>query len=185
LQLALRFELFRFARGIGRGLHVFPPGKSLAMGGFNPHESMRPMQGARVNVYPWITPCFSFAFPYWFRFANWSEAIKNGCAGFPGESLDLTGRSGASRVGASAKNNFEWGGWGGSFSPPSLGRPCPAGRHQSWSRWSMIRKLPSGEYRLYSRKKNPRSGRRRNLGTFRTRKAAEAHERAVQYFKRH
>jgi len=48
----------------------------------------------------------------------------------------------------------------------------------------MIRKLPSGEYRLYSRKKNARSGRRRNLGTFRTRKAAEAHERAVQYFKR-
>lgn len=48
----------------------------------------------------------------------------------------------------------------------------------------MIRKLPSGEYRLYSRKKNASSGRRRNLGTFRTRKAAEAHERAVQYFKR-
>jgi len=47
----------------------------------------------------------------------------------------------------------------------------------------MIRKLKSGEYRLYSRKKNPKSGRRRNLGTFRTRKAAQAHERAVQYFK--
>lgn len=49
----------------------------------------------------------------------------------------------------------------------------------------MIRKLPSGQYRLYSRKKNPKTGKRRNLGTFSTRKAAEAHERAVQYFKRH
>jgi hypothetical protein len=49
----------------------------------------------------------------------------------------------------------------------------------------MIRKLKSGEYRLYSRKTNPRTGRRRNLGTFSTRKAAERHEREVQYFKRH
>jgi len=49
----------------------------------------------------------------------------------------------------------------------------------------MIRKLKSGEYRLYSRKINPRTGRRRNLGTFSTRKAAEKHEREVQYFKRH
>jgi DNA-binding transcriptional ArsR family regulator len=49
----------------------------------------------------------------------------------------------------------------------------------------MIRKLKSGEYRLYSRKKNAKTGKRRNLGTFRTRKAAEAHERAVQYFKHH
>jgi hypothetical protein len=48
----------------------------------------------------------------------------------------------------------------------------------------MIRKLKSGEYRLYSRKVNPRTGRRRNLGTFATRAAAEKHERAVQYFKR-
>jgi hypothetical protein len=48
----------------------------------------------------------------------------------------------------------------------------------------MIRKLPSGEYRLYSRKVNPKTGRRRNLGTFRTREAALKHERAVQYFKR-
>ena len=47
----------------------------------------------------------------------------------------------------------------------------------------MIRKLKSGEYRLYSRKKNPKTGRRRNLGTFTTRAAAEKHERAVQYFK--
>lgn len=49
----------------------------------------------------------------------------------------------------------------------------------------MIRKLKSGQYRLYSRKVNPRTKRRRNLGTFSTRAAAEKHERAVQYFKRH
>jgi hypothetical protein len=49
----------------------------------------------------------------------------------------------------------------------------------------MIRKLSSGGYRLYSRKINPSTGKRRNLGTFRTRQDAEAHERAVQYFKRH
>ncbi len=49
----------------------------------------------------------------------------------------------------------------------------------------MIRKLKSGEYRLYSRKKNPKTGKRRNLGTFSTREAAEKQERAVQYFKRH
>jgi len=48
----------------------------------------------------------------------------------------------------------------------------------------MIRKLPSGQYRLYSRKKNPRTGKRRNLGTFSTREAAQRHERAVQFFKR-
>jgi len=49
----------------------------------------------------------------------------------------------------------------------------------------MIRKLRSGGYRLYSRKKNPKTGRRRNLGTFKTRAEAERHERAVQFFKRH
>ena len=48
----------------------------------------------------------------------------------------------------------------------------------------MIRKLKSGEYRLYSRKADPKTGRRRNLGTFATREAAEKHEREVQYFKR-
>lgn len=48
----------------------------------------------------------------------------------------------------------------------------------------MIRKLKSGQYRLYSRKKNPKTGLRRNLGTFPTRKAAMEHERAIQYFKR-
>jgi hypothetical protein len=49
----------------------------------------------------------------------------------------------------------------------------------------MIRKLKSGDYRLYSRKKDPKTGRRRNLGTFGSRAAAEKHERAVQFFKRH
>jgi hypothetical protein len=49
----------------------------------------------------------------------------------------------------------------------------------------MIRKLASGQYRLYSRKKDPRTGKRRNLGTFVTRTSAERHERAVQFFKRH
>jgi hypothetical protein len=49
----------------------------------------------------------------------------------------------------------------------------------------MIRKLASGKYRLYSRKKDPKTGKRRNLGTFNSRSAAEKHEREVQYFKRH
>jgi hypothetical protein len=49
----------------------------------------------------------------------------------------------------------------------------------------MIRKLRSGEFRLYSRWVNPKTGKRRNLGTFKSRAAAEKHERAVQYFKRH
>ena len=48
----------------------------------------------------------------------------------------------------------------------------------------MIRKLKSGQYRLYSSKKNPKTGRRRNLGTFGSRAAAEKHERAVQFFKK-
>jgi hypothetical protein len=48
----------------------------------------------------------------------------------------------------------------------------------------VIRKLRSGKYRLYSRKANPKTGRRRNLGTFSSRAAAMKHERAVQYFKR-
>jgi hypothetical protein len=49
----------------------------------------------------------------------------------------------------------------------------------------MIRKLASGGYRLYSRKVGPKTVKRRNLGTFKTRAAAEKHEREVQYFKRH
>lgn len=48
----------------------------------------------------------------------------------------------------------------------------------------MIRKLSSGKFRLYSKKKNPKTGKRRNLGTFDSRAAAEKHERAVQYYKR-
>jgi hypothetical protein len=48
----------------------------------------------------------------------------------------------------------------------------------------MIRKLKSGEYRLYSRKVDPKTGKRRNLGTFKSRAAAEKHEKAVQFFKR-
>ena len=48
----------------------------------------------------------------------------------------------------------------------------------------MIRKLKSGEFRLYARKKDPKSNKRRNLGTFKSRQAAEKHEKAVQYFKR-
>jgi len=48
----------------------------------------------------------------------------------------------------------------------------------------MIRKLKSGKYRLYSLKKDPKTGKRRNLGTFNTKAAANKHERAIQYFKR-
>jgi hypothetical protein len=49
----------------------------------------------------------------------------------------------------------------------------------------MIRKMKSGEYRLYSHKKDPNSGKHKNLGTFATREAAQKHEKAVQFFKRH
>ena len=49
----------------------------------------------------------------------------------------------------------------------------------------MIVKLPDGRYRLYSKKIDPKTGKRRNLGTFDTREEAERHERAVQFFKRH
>ncbi|MBX7065643.1 MAG: hypothetical protein K1X28_00290 [Parachlamydiales bacterium] len=48
----------------------------------------------------------------------------------------------------------------------------------------VIRKLPSGQYRLYSRKINPKTGKRRNLGTFTSLEAAKKHEREVQFFKR-
>ena len=48
----------------------------------------------------------------------------------------------------------------------------------------MIRRLSSGKYRLYSKKKDSRTGKRKNLGTFGSRAAAEKHERAVQFFKR-
>ena len=49
----------------------------------------------------------------------------------------------------------------------------------------MIRRLTTGKYRLSSKKKDPRTGKRKNLGTFGSRAAAEKHERAVQFFKRH
>ncbi|MBO9561382.1 MAG: hypothetical protein J7621_01365 [Niastella sp.] len=49
----------------------------------------------------------------------------------------------------------------------------------------MIRKLKSGEYRIYSRKKDPKTNRRRNLGTFDSLDAARKHEREIQYFKKH
>ena len=49
----------------------------------------------------------------------------------------------------------------------------------------MIRKLSSGGYRLYSRKKDPKTGKHKNLGTFKSLDAAKKHERAVQFFKRH
>ncbi len=48
----------------------------------------------------------------------------------------------------------------------------------------MIRKLRSGKYRLYSQKKDPKTGKRKNLGTFDTREAAQKHERQVEFFKR-
>jgi hypothetical protein len=49
----------------------------------------------------------------------------------------------------------------------------------------MIRKLKSGEYRLYSKKKNAQTGKRKNLGTFKSLEAAKKHEQEVQYFKQH
>jgi len=61
-------------------------------------------------------------------------------------------------------------GWG------TLRPPTPPSR--------MIRKLVSGEYRLYSRKKDPKTGKRKNLGTFKSLAAAKKHERAVQFFKK-
>ena len=56
---------------------------------------------------------------------------------------------------------------------------------QSWI-WSItiIRKLKSGKYRLYSKKKDPKTGKRKDLGTFNTREEAEKHEKEVQFFKR-
>jgi hypothetical protein len=58
------------------------------------------------------------------------------------------------------------------------------GRYQRSEGIVMIRKLKSGKYRLYSRKKDSRTGKRKNLGTFSSKAAAKKHERAVQYFKR-
>jgi hypothetical protein len=71
----------------------------------------------------------------------------------------------------------------GAFLPGAAIPPIAA---RSWICFAchMIRKLPSGQYRLYSRKLDPSTKRRKNLGTFSTRAAAEKHERAVQFFKR-
>src|SRR5262249_53704592 len=67
----------------------------------------------------------------------------------------------------------------------SMERTTAAARQRrATRRRPMIRKLPTGEYRLYSRKIDPKTGRRRNLGTFKTREEAERHERAVQFFSR-
>ena len=63
--------------------------------------------------------------------------------------------------------------------------PGAYGNKRDFQQAAMIRKLSSGKYRLYSRKINPKTGKRRNLGTFGSPAAAEKHERAVQYFKRH
>ena len=62
---------------------------------------------------------------------------------------------------------------------------CARWRFQFETEIVIIRKLKSGEYRLYSRKVDPKTGKRKNLGTFKSREAAEKHEREVQYFKRH
>ena len=66
----------------------------------------------------------------------------------------------------------------------SSSRSVTAGAVETADEDAMIRKLADGRYRLYSRKKDPKTGKRRNLGTFDTREAAQKHERAVQYFKR-
>jgi hypothetical protein len=70
-------------------------------------------------------------------------------------------------------------------SPQSLQRHKPDAWHTNCPVTFVIRKLKSGKYRLYSRKLDSRTHKRRNLGTFDTRAAAEKHERAVQFFKRH
>lgn len=66
------------------------------------------------------------------------------------------------------------------MSPVGDAVPSPCGKESP-----VIRKLPSGGYRLYSRKPDPKTGKRRNLGTFDTREQAEKHEREIQFFKRH
>jgi hypothetical protein len=70
------------------------------------------------------------------------------------------------------------------FEQPLLLHATSRTLHLHEEQIAMIRKLKSGEYRLYSRKKNPKTGKRRNLGTFKSRAAAEKHEKAVQFFKR-
>ena len=72
----------------------------------------------------------------------------------------------------------------GRLRPPALPEGHALRRHVLYRITPVIRKLPNGCYRLYSRKPNPKTGKRRNLGTFKTRAAAGKHEQAVQYFKR-
>jgi len=74
-----------------------------------------------------------------------------------------------------------WGKWSAYVSRNTAGR---RNGHLPANSVRMIRKLKSGEYRLYSRKINPKTGKPRNLGTFSTREEAAKHERAVQFFKR-
>jgi hypothetical protein len=71
--------------------------------------------------------------------------------------------------------------------PRCLKPSCRPGGRRPFLRihLAMIRKLKSGEYRLYSRKKSESTGKRRNLGTFTTLEKAKQHEREVQYFKKH
>jgi hypothetical protein len=79
---------------------------------------------------------------------------------------------------------FDGAGLGIDFQPAA----SIVGAAPGWGRASiswMIRKLKSGEFRLYSRKKDASTGKRRNLGTFKTLEQAKQHEREVQYFKRH
>ena len=64
-------------------------------------------------------------------------------------------------------------------SPEIAAEASPASREET-----MIRKLASGMYRIYSRKRNPKTGRSRNLGTFSSRAAAGRHEREIEFFKR-
>ena len=64
-------------------------------------------------------------------------------------------------------------------------RACEFVFQPSFKEGTVIRKLKTGKYRLYSRKADPKTKKRRNLGTFDSREAAEKHERDVQYFKHH
>jgi len=76
-------------------------------------------------------------------------------------------------------------GCGSSCARDKISGSFAIGAGRMGSSTDMIRKLASGEYRLYSKKKDPKTGKRRNLGTFKSRRAADQHERAVQFFKRH
>jgi hypothetical protein len=66
-----------------------------------------------------------------------------------------------------------------------FGNECGVDGISPQRRREMIRKLKSGEFRIYSRHPDPKTGRRKNLGTFATREKAQEHEKEIQYFKRH